>query len=282
MPPARAGDYGYGRRFWRDEYRMNARLAEYPKPVVSLLQGFVMGGGVGLGCHCSHRLVGETSQIAMPECGIGLMPDVGGSYLLARAPGRLGEYLGLTGARMGPADAILRAASPTLRARGRTGPTCGRRWSRPATRAGSPPRRHRRPRRRLAARRAEIDAAFGAESVEAIRDRLAAGGSDFAARGACRRSRRNAPLSLAGTLALLRPLRARPDDPPCADAGIPLHLPRRWNTPISSKASAPQIIDKDRNPGWRHAGTAGRPRRRWRRCSRRSGRAELTFEEERP
>src|SRR5690606_16679488 len=101
------GDYGYGRRFWRDEYRMNARIADYGKPVVSFLQGFTMGGGVGVGCHASHRIVGETAQIAMPECGIGLVPDVGGSFLLAGAPGHLGEYLGTTGARMGPADAIL-------------------------------------------------------------------------------------------------------------------------------------------------------------------------------
>ncbi len=68
-----------GRTFWRDEYRMNADLAQYPKPVVSFLQGFTMGGGVGIGCHGSHRVVGDTSHIAMPECGIGLVPDVGGS-----------------------------------------------------------------------------------------------------------------------------------------------------------------------------------------------------------
>ena len=86
----RAGDFDYGRRFWRDEYRMNALLAEYPKPIVSFLHGFVMGGGVGVGCHVSTRVVGESARIAMPECGIGLVPDVGGSLLLARAPGRLG------------------------------------------------------------------------------------------------------------------------------------------------------------------------------------------------
>ncbi len=102
----RRGDFEYGRRFWRDEYRMNAKLFEFPKPVVSFLQGFTMGGGVGVGCHGSHRIVCDNSQIAMPECGIGLIPDVGGSLLLARAPGRLGEYLGVTCARMGPADAI--------------------------------------------------------------------------------------------------------------------------------------------------------------------------------
>lgn len=65
----RAGDFAYGRQFWRDEYRMNARIADYPKPVVSFLQGFTMGGGVGLGCHGSHRIVCDSSRIAMPECG---------------------------------------------------------------------------------------------------------------------------------------------------------------------------------------------------------------------
>ncbi|MBK5926672.1 enoyl-CoA hydratase/isomerase family protein, partial [Rhodobaculum claviforme] len=90
------GDYGPARAFWRDEYRMNARLGAYPKPVVSLMQGFVMGGGVGLGCHVSHRVVGDSTRVAMPECGIGLVPDVGGSALLARAPLGLGRYLGLT------------------------------------------------------------------------------------------------------------------------------------------------------------------------------------------
>jgi enoyl-CoA hydratase len=101
-----AGDYEYGRRFWADEYRMNAKLFNFPKPVATFLQGFTMGGGVGVGCHASHRIVCDTSRIAMPECGIGLVPDVGGSLILARAPGRLGEYLGVTAARMGPGDAI--------------------------------------------------------------------------------------------------------------------------------------------------------------------------------
>lgn len=103
---AMAGDHGMGRRFFADEYRLNAKLAHYPKQIVSLMQGFVMGGGVGIGGHVSHRIVGDSTRMAMPETGIGLIPDIGGSWLLARAPGRAGEYLGLTGARMGPGDAI--------------------------------------------------------------------------------------------------------------------------------------------------------------------------------
>ncbi len=101
-----ARDFDYGRRFWADEYRMNLALARFPKPVAAFLHGAVMGGGVGLGCHAAHRIVDASTRVAMPECAIGLVPDVGGSHLLARAPGRLGEYLGLTAARMHAADAI--------------------------------------------------------------------------------------------------------------------------------------------------------------------------------
>lgn len=101
-----AGDHALGQRFFADEYRMNAAIADHPKPIVAFMQGFVMGGGVGVGGHASHRIVGDTTQIAMPESGIGLIPDVGGTWLLSRAPGRIGEYLALTGARMGAGDAI--------------------------------------------------------------------------------------------------------------------------------------------------------------------------------
>ena len=101
------GDLGFSRDFWRDEYRMNARIKTYPKPYVAIMDGITMGGGVGLSAHGSHRIVTERSMVAMPECAIGLIPDVGGTFLLGHAPGRLGEYLGLTGARMGAADAML-------------------------------------------------------------------------------------------------------------------------------------------------------------------------------
>ncbi|HET7411511.1 MAG TPA: enoyl-CoA hydratase/isomerase family protein [Pararhizobium sp.] len=102
----RAGDFGFGRRFWADEYRLNALIANYPKPYVALMDGIVMGGGVGISAHGSHRVVTERTQLAMPECAIGLIPDVGGSWRLAHAPGHIGDYVGLAGARLGPADAI--------------------------------------------------------------------------------------------------------------------------------------------------------------------------------
>lgn len=103
---ASGGDFEYGRQFWRDEYRLNEKIYNFPKPYASFMQGFTMGGGVGVSCHGSHRIVCKNSQIAMPECGIGLVPDIGGSLMLARAPGRFGEYLGTTGARMDAGNAI--------------------------------------------------------------------------------------------------------------------------------------------------------------------------------
>lgn len=101
-----AGNSDYGRRFWADEYRLNAKVSTYPKPYVAFCQGFTMGGGVGVSCHGSHRIVGTSSRIAMPECGIGLIPDVGGSFLLSQSPGRVGEFMGCTGHRMTAGDAI--------------------------------------------------------------------------------------------------------------------------------------------------------------------------------
>ena len=103
----KAGDYQYGRKFWADEYRLNAKIANLPMPYIAIMDGITMGGGVGISVHGSDRIVTERSMIAMPECGIGLVPDVGGSFVLSRAPGHLGEYLAMTGYRMGPGDAVL-------------------------------------------------------------------------------------------------------------------------------------------------------------------------------
>ena len=99
-------NFAYGKKFWADEYRLNERIANYKKPFVAFMQGFTMGGGVGVSCHGSHRIVGETSNIAMPECSIGLVPDVGGSFLLAKLSGNIGIFLGVTGKRMRASDAI--------------------------------------------------------------------------------------------------------------------------------------------------------------------------------
>jgi enoyl-CoA hydratase len=94
------------KQFFWDEYRLNQRIAHYPKPYIALLDGITMGGGVGISIHGSHRVATEYFSFAMPETGIGFYPDVGGSYLLSRCPGQTGIYLGLTGARIKAADAL--------------------------------------------------------------------------------------------------------------------------------------------------------------------------------
>jgi enoyl-CoA hydratase len=93
-------------QFWSTEYKLDVSIARYPKPVVVIMDGLVMGGGVGLSAYAGHRVVTERSAVALPEVGIGYFPDIGASYLLARAPDHFGYYLALTGSRIGPADAM--------------------------------------------------------------------------------------------------------------------------------------------------------------------------------
>ncbi|MCK0112184.1 3-hydroxyisobutyryl-CoA hydrolase [Ornithinimicrobium sp. F0845] len=102
-----AGDHDAALHFWREEYALNALIADYPKPYVAWMDGVVMGGGVGVSSHGSVRLVTERAKVAMPETIIGLFPDVGGLYYLAHAPGELGTHVALTGLPFGPADAVV-------------------------------------------------------------------------------------------------------------------------------------------------------------------------------
>ncbi len=105
--------YNWGREndprflaFYREEYRLNTFIKRYPKPYVALIDGIVMGGGVGVSVHGSHRIAGDRTVFAMPETGIGLFPDVGGTYFLPRLPGFIGTWLALTGSRLKQAGAL--------------------------------------------------------------------------------------------------------------------------------------------------------------------------------
>ncbi|MBU3258463.1 enoyl-CoA hydratase/isomerase family protein [Roseovarius sp. PS-C2] len=247
----RAGDFAFGRRFWRDEYRLNAKIAEYPKPYIAFMQGFTMGGGVGIACHGSHRIVCDSSQIAMPECGIGLVPDVGGSLLLANAPGRLGEYLGMTGTRMGPGDAIHAGfADHYLPASGWDALKAELIETGDATlieRAASPA-----PASPLAATQAEVDTLFTAETLPDLLEALESDDTEIA-QSTLKKLSRNSPLSLACTLDMIHRLRATPS----ADIRHALDLEYRFTHRAMEHSDIlegirAQIIDKDRQPNWQH------------------------------
>lgn len=241
-------DYAYGQKFWRDEYTMNARLFRFPKPVVTFLQGFTMGGGVGVGCHGSHRIVDDTSRIAMPECGIGLVPDVGGSLLLAQAPGRLGEYLGLTGDRMDAGDAIHAGFAdyyipggwdPLKQTLIETGDVSA------VDTAASPA-----PDSRLAASGAEIDAAFAGETHADIMRGLPAKPSTVLAH-AIKLMSRNAPLAMATATEIIHRVRTRPTIANALDQEYRYTF-RALEQGDFVEGIRAAIIDKDRKPNWAH------------------------------
>lgn len=247
----RAGNFDYGRKFWRDEYRMNAKMFEFPKPVVSFMQGFTMGGGVGVGCHGSHRIVGDSSRIAMPETGIGLIPDVGGSLLLARAPGRLGEYLGLTSDRMDAGDALHAGFADyfipesdwdALKSRlCETGD-----WEN-VDRAAQPA-----PASRLAAWQPDIDACFGGETLGDIY-RAFPDPAPEAIQYAQKSMARNSPLAMACTLQIIHKVRG-PDNIRTALDHEYRYTSRAMENGDFLEGIRAAIIDKDRSPRWKHAG----------------------------
>ena len=247
----RAGNFAYGQQFWADEYRLNALIAEYPKPYIAFMQGFTMGGGVGISCHGSHRIVCENSQIAMPECRIGLVPDVGGSFILARAPGRLGEYLGITATRLGPEDAIYsgfadhyipysmwNAVISTLTTTGNLSEI---------TKSSETP-----PPGNLKGQLTQIDSHFSGNSLMDILNSLKAEESDFA-RNTLKQLSYGSPLSMACAVEIIHRLRG-----PSADIIKALELEYRFtyraleHTDLLEGIRA-QVIDKDRAPKWQHS-----------------------------
>jgi len=236
--------------YLRDEYRLDRLIASYPKPVVSLMDGIAMGGGIGIGGNASVRVVTERSRLAMPETRIGFAPDAGGSFLLSRAPGQLGVHLALTAGTMTGADAIgagfadvctaserLPELVEALQADDGQDPQAVAR----AFAAEPPPSP-------LAAERAWIDACYAQGSVLEILDRLRSR-AEPAARAAAEEILRHAPRAVSVALELVRRARALPDASSALEA--------EWRM-ASGLAVLPdfvegvraQLIDKDREPRW--------------------------------
>jgi enoyl-CoA hydratase len=174
-----ARDFAASEAFFGAEYGVNQAIANYPKPYVALIDGICMGGGMGLSIHGRHRVVTETTMMAMPETTIALFPDIGASHFLPRLSGQVGLWLGLTSARLGPGDALAaglgtcfvpRERLDALRAAlAEEGEAALPRFAQP-----------RPPETLDAATLARIDRCFGAGSVPGIVAALEAEGGDWA------------------------------------------------------------------------------------------------------
>ena len=243
-----------GKILWRDEYILNARIKKFPKPYVALMDGIVMGGGVGLSAHAAHRIVTDKTKLAMPEVGLGFFPDVGGTWLLAHSPGEVGTYFGLTGHTMnGPdaihagfADAVVPSAKlPDLREAltkvtpGTTSADVSKLIAGFSTCETAGP---------VAAQQTKIDALFAYDRMEDIVTALQRDGSDFA-QATLKTLSEKSPRGMVVTLKLLRLARTARSLEEC--------LVREYRAALEVFASddfregvRAAVIDKDRNPKW--------------------------------
>jgi enoyl-CoA hydratase len=238
----------------RDEYHMNALIGSYSKPYVALLHGITMGGGAGLSVHGRYRLADASLSFAMPETGIGFIPDVGGSHFLSRVPDEMGMYLGLTANAIGLADALAAGlvthavqredfdAVLELLADGAEAPKAIAPFVR---KAGRGP---------LAAQQGHIQTIFSASSVEAILERLDRDGSDFA-NNTARVMRSRSPTSLKLVFRQLREGRSL-DLKACLamEYRLALRVLPRHDFREGVRAA---LIDKDRAPHWQPSSLAG-------------------------
>ncbi|MER7133372.1 enoyl-CoA hydratase/isomerase family protein [Streptosporangium saharense] len=233
--------------FWRDEYRLNALVARYGKPYVALMDGIVMGGGVGVSAHGGVRIVTERTTLAMPETTIGFVPDVGGTYLLSRAPGELGTHLALTAAAVGAGDAVacgladhfvlssdLEAFTKALASQDVAGAVAA--FARPV------------PPGELAGERGWIDACYSADTVEEIVERLLGSGEEGAKRAAELISAKS-PTALKATLRSLRLARELGSLEEALDQEYRVSL-GMLAVPDLVEGIRAQVIDKDRSPRW--------------------------------
>jgi enoyl-CoA hydratase len=243
-----------GKILWREEYILNAHIAKFPTPYVAFMDGIVMGGGVGLSAHSAHRVVTERTKLAMPEVGLGFFPDVGGTWLLSRAPGELGTYFGLTGQTMnGPdavyakfADAVVPSSRlPALRdalTKVRPGTTSAEiRKLIEGFAAGETAGP-------VAAMQAKIDALFAHDRMEDIIAALRRDGSEFA-QATLKTLSEKSPRGMVVTLQLLRLARVSSSLEEC--------LAREYRAALEVFASddfregvRAAVIDKDRSPKW--------------------------------
>ncbi|HEV7437114.1 MAG TPA: enoyl-CoA hydratase/isomerase family protein [Pseudorhizobium sp.] len=249
----RAGD-AETTQFWREEFPLNYLIAHYTKPFVALMDGITMGGGVGLSSHGRHRVVTERTRLAMPETGIGYFPDVGASWLLPRAPGEIGTWMGLTGLEVSAADAIFAGLADVfvpveqlpelVRALEGLAPDSDEEaveavlsWF--ATAPGES---------ELQKHRVLIDRCFTHDSVEQIIAALKSEDDDFARR-ALETILKRSPTSLKLTLRLLRDGRNSSGLVECLERefGAGTEILRHHDFYEGVRAA---IIDKDRNPKW--------------------------------
>jgi enoyl-CoA hydratase len=257
-PRGSAPDSELAARFWRDEYHLNAAIKRYPKPYVAIMDGIVMGGGVGLSAHGRHRIVTEKSMIAMPETSIGLLPDVGGTFLLGHAQGRYGEYLGLTGARMDGADAIQAGFADIFMARadvaGFVARLCdgaGGPIDEIIEQAADAPV----PVSKLAANREMISKIFAGETIEAIQA-TALGSADPFAQKVVSDLHGKSPKALKLTLAALRSARKMA----ALEAALQMEyrlVTRLFDDGEFIEGVRALLVDKDKAPKWNPASLAG-------------------------
>ncbi|ETR78054.1 3-hydroxyisobutyryl-CoA hydrolase [Afipia sp. P52-10] len=243
-----------GKVFWREEYILNARLASLRKPYVAFMDGIVMGGGVGLSAHGRHRVVTERTTLAMPETGIGFFPDVGGTWLLSRAPGQLGTYYGLSGQSMNGSEAIRCGFADTLvpseklkelrDALIRLGPQATNGMVRGVLAHFSIPR----PPAPIEAHKPLIDAAMAHDSAADIIAALERDASEFA-QATAKLLQTKSPTSLKVTLRLLREAKASTSLRECLvrEYGAALEIFINRDFPEGIRAA---VIDKDRSPKW--------------------------------
>lgn len=232
--------------FWADEYRLNLLISRYPKPYLALMDGLVMGGGVGVSAHGSHRIVTERSRVGMPETGIGFVPDVGGTYLLSRTPGELGTHIALTAGAISGPDAIHCGLADHFVSSERIPDLLDALTSRPTDDAlaliaePAPPSA-------LAGDAAWIDHCYAADTVEEILARLHAAGD--AAATAAKEIEAKSPTALKVTLRALRSAAAMPDLETvlAQEYRISAHA---LSTAEFAEGIRAQIIDKDRAPKW--------------------------------